>query len=785
MFVSEVSVDLAEEMLIKFIIPCAELLFNQSYPDNVGRNVHRALRSAQCAMISVFDGFFSSVVHQATEKEMTCLQLLRTYFAKKQILIAGMIAVGMASKAGNGRVTPRLRFGVFKILRHLLQCECLPNSEITRMFESLSTWITLFQRPTSGGLVCLDQTAHDALFLLKIASSALRRNMYEVTQISSTIEAQWLFSLLQDVNPIVKFFGLGIASDLVRRCFTTSGSQISQQSFQITQSAIKLAKNREESYAMQGASLNLLHAMVVNQRIFFEGEIMAKDLSCCQMWADQIKWYMEHVGINKLIVESAASDSFVALQATLSLVLFLRSVVEYASSQNIENSSTSIAQNLFLSGIILRLNSFLEIDVSKHEKKQLDDLDRCSSFLSSLCEILLQVKAAIFHLFSAIVCSSNDTIFLENIFGCDLLKQVLRFLTCLEDNKVSSQSSYLFCFSSACKCLIQMLTKIKLSTSQFTLQDRQRMGIIVHCVLLHDRRMNSSNASRSVLALLQFFSFRSSDWLRDLLLENGAAMLEELTLLFNREATHYSADDHCVLSCAHTVSKIWDLQAAEPISEAILNLALKTAREICAVLFKTTNFSFQSVNKVKASSLCESKDLMQVFTSLTILLSLLQLKDVRREICDPNLLSRLMSLFNLALEEYVKDLYAVKASITLGEKLLETSLLILCRLMWNEPTSKTVINGSDFTKRICDIALDTSSSGSFSPSLLNFSFAALGVLVLPDSSGRGSFSSYPTCFKVMIGNVFKLPFRIFHSANFCFSVDPGNFSGSSQFKSVA
>ncbi len=48
---------------------------------------------------------------------------------------------------------------------------------------------------------------------------------------------------------------------------------------------------------------------------------MVKNLSCCQMWADQIKCCMEHVGINRLILESTASDSFEDIALTLPLKL--------------------------------------------------------------------------------------------------------------------------------------------------------------------------------------------------------------------------------------------------------------------------------------------------------------------------------------------------------------------------------------------------------------------------------------------------------------------------------
>ncbi len=49
-----------------------------------------------------------------------------------------------------------------------------------------------------------------------------------------------------------------------------SGSRILHQSFQITQSVIKQATSREETYSIQGTPLNLLHAMIVNQRIFLK-----------------------------------------------------------------------------------------------------------------------------------------------------------------------------------------------------------------------------------------------------------------------------------------------------------------------------------------------------------------------------------------------------------------------------------------------------------------------------------------------------------------------------------
>lgn len=744
MFVLDTGSVLKEEMLIEFLLPCAESMFTLSnYTDHADRNVRRALHNAQCAMISLFNGIFSTLVHHTVEETKSCIQRFRAPEDGKT-LVTRLISLSMTAGTGSDHCTPRLRFGVFHFLKALLQHGCLLDCETLSIVESLSLFLHYFHRPEHGGLVCLDQSAYVALHLLKTAIFSLRRSMCEMTQISTIMEAKWLPRLLRDVDPKVKLIGLGIAEDLICACFATGEDQFMKTSYQITESLIELATNRKECYAVLGASVHLLHLMILNKRSVSEAETLVHNISYCQMWAEQIKYY----GENKVFFEGAVSYNFTALQSTLSLAMFLRSLIECNPSQNTVKSSVGAVHNLYSSGLLLQLSSLLEINVPRYERIQTNPEE-----LSSLIEKLFQVKTAIYQLFAAILCSTVDAALLENIAGCGILKQVFRSLTSLEDIKVSCQSLYLLCFTSVCTCLIKLLPHISLSASNTTLEDRQRMGNILHGVLKFDGKTNKINGIHTVLMLLKALGFYSSDWLRDVILWNGVPLLEELTVRFCSVAAHYIVDEcrvspnengiEIIISHAHTVAWIWELGLVEPISEMIVDLALKTAREI----FVT---ALELYNKMKSTCLSVSKeDLMQVATSLIILSSLIQLNAVQRAVCEANSLSRLMTFFSLFLEEHSRDLNSVKTSMSLSEILIEKSLLVLCRVLWTEPATKMVIAESSFTKSVSEIALNTSGFRCFSPSLFNFAFAAMSLLVLPDSSGRGNAPSYLTCSKVI------------------------------------
>jgi hypothetical protein len=742
MFVLDTGGVLKEAMLTEFLLPCAESIFTLSnYTDHEDRNVRRALHNAQCAMISLFNGIFSALVHHTVEETKSCIQLLRAHEGGKQTLDTRLISLSMTAGTGSEHCTPRLRFGVFHFLKALLQHECLLNSETLSIVESLSLLLHHFHRSELGGLVCLDQSVYVALDLLKTAIFSLRTSKCEMPQISTIMEATWLPPLLRDVDPKVKLIGLGIAEDLICTCFATGEDQIMKPSCHITESLIKLATNREECDAVLGASLHLLHLMILNKRSVSEAETLVQDMSYCQMWAEQIKCY----GEKRVFFDGAFSYNFTALQCTLSLAMFLRSFIDCNPSQNTVKSSGRAVHNLYSSGLLLQLSSLLEINVPRYERNHSNPEE-----LSSLIEKLFQVKIAIYQLFAAILCSTIDAVLLENIAGCGILKQVVRFLTSLEDNMVSNQSLYLLCFTSVCTCLIKLLPHISLSASNTTLEDRQRMGNVLHGVLRCDGKTNKINGIHTVLILLQALGFYSSDWLRDVILWNGVALLEELTLRFCRvdvvEELKVSPNENgieIIISHAHTVAWIWELGLVEPICEMIVDLALKTAREICVT-------ALELYDKMKSTCLAVSKeDLMQVATSLIILSSLIQLKAAQRAVCEANSLSRLMTFFSLFLEELLRDLNSVKTSILLSEILIEKSLLVLCRVLWTEPATKMVIAESNFTKNICEIALNTSGSRCFSPSLLNFAFAAMSLLVLPDSSGKGNAPSYLTCSKVI------------------------------------
>lgn len=747
MFVIDTGGLVRAALLIEFLLPCAESMFTLSnYDDPVDRNVRRALHNAQCAMISLFNGIFTSLVDQTVEETKSCLQILRNQKGAMQTVVIRLISLSMTTGMGSDHCTPRLRFGVFHFLKVLLQHECLLHGETMSVVESLSLFLQCSHRPELGEL---DQSDYIALCLLKTAISSLRRCEGEMVQISAIIEAKWLPQLLRDVNPMVKFIGLGIAGELVSGRFALEeGVQFAQHLHQVTEHIIKLATNQEECYAVLGASLQVMRRMILNKTNVSEAETMMQDMSNCHMWADKIKCYDKHLSENKDISEGAVSYNFTALQFALSLVMFLRSLIDCNLLQNTAKASGRAVQNLHSSGLLLQLSSLLEINARRYERKNGNSEELCL-----LGEKLFQVKTAIYQFFAAVLCSPNDTALIENISPCSILKQVFRFLASIEDCKVSKQSLYLTCFASVCACLIKLLPHVSLSESNITLEERQRIGNILHGVLVNDRKTNNTKGIHTVLVLLQVLGFYSSDWLRDVILGNGIALLEELTLRFSRDTAHYNVEvprvpaneneSKIIISYAHTVAWIWDLSLVKPINETLEDLALKTAREICVT-------PLELYSKMKSSCSAESKTyLMQVASSLIILSTLIQLKAVQRSFCDANSLSRLLTIFSVFLEDYLRDLNSVKASNLLSDALIKESLLVLCRILWREPATKMVIAESKFTKNISEMALNTSVSRGFSPSLFDFTFAAMSLLVLPDSLGKGNVPNYLACSKVI------------------------------------
>lgn len=750
MFVKDAGGLVRAALLIEFLLPCAESLFTPSnYDDTADRNVRRALHNSQCAMISLFNGIFCSLVEQTVEETESCCQILRNQKGVMHTLLIRLISFSMTTGKGSDHCTPHLRFEVFQFLTALLQNECLLNGETMSVVESLSLFLEFSHRPELGELACLDQSDYVALCLLKTAISSLRRCECEMVHISAIIEAKWLPQLLKDVNPKVKFVGLRIAEELVSARFDkVEGVQFVRHLHQVTEHIIKLAINQEECYAVLGASLQVLHRMLLNKTHVSEAEIMVQDVSNCNMWADKIKCYGNHLSKNEVVSEGAVSYHFTALQYTLSLVMFLRSSMDCNLLQNTVKAPGGAVQILYSSGLLLQLSSLLEIDARRYERK-----NGCPVELCLLGEKLFQVKTAIYQFYAALLCSTNDALLIEHISGCGILKQAFRFLASLEDCKVSKQSLYLTCFASVSTCLIKILPHVSLSESNTTLEERQRVGNILHSVLVNDRKTNRTKGIHTVLVLLQALGFYSSDWLRDVIIGNCIPLLEELTVRFSRDATYYNVEVHrasandneseIFISYAHTVAWIWDLSLVEPITETVEDLALKSAREICVT-------PLELYRKMKSSYSAESKTyLMQVASSLIILSTLIQCKAVQRALCDTNSLSRLLTLFSLFLEDYLRDLNSVKESNLLSDALIKKSLLVLCRLLWREPATKMVIAESKFTKTISEIALNSSVSRGFSPFLFDFSFAVMSLLVLPDSLGKGNVPNYLAYSKVI------------------------------------
>ena len=762
-----------DKNLVSSIIPCSGLIFNQSsLVDPSDRLCSRSIHNAQYSMMCLLHGFFTFLISNPEGTKHEYLEYLRSQRVGKNDMVSALIELCIAPPNGQDSqhwTTPRLHFGALSLMKQLMQLDCLCSNNISRLFDSLALCITSFQKSTREGFSSLDSLAHNLLLLMRIASSMLRSKMVETALLVNNIEVTWLNSLMQDIDSIVKAQGFGIMDDLVCRGLVSNNSETSPIAQQIVNLTLKVAHNNEENHAVHNASINLLSSLL-NAGVVVEDDDLFSVLACCQMRWEQMKADHKNLTEDKNFSLVGVAENFGSSSTILALVCFLRSIAKYAIKKHSEPTPSHILRHLHSNGILLQTCTLLAINPTKFKNNTCDVLDSL--------DMALEVKAVVFQLFSIIACDSNDEMVLENVIGYDLFRRTLLFFTCRENVEICSRPSYLYCFSSACRCLVPIMnlytTKMSFCTKNFVPESRECMWAVMHNVFCHERALNKVDASKAALTVLQTIQRHFPDWLRDLYDENCSGLLGELFLLFHREVAHRSAAElspgtNIIYACAHTVANVWKLSNDESISDKALALARRTAAKLCAGFLKNTQHlchpfgnanSKKSLTEHSEQAMGESvvffnrSDSNATLSSLIILQSLLQFKRVRKDICEQrDLLPKLMSsFFSVILEEYRRVFLAVDITSppsALDVQLLETSLVVVCTFMTNEPDSKIIIAGSQFIRIISDIALEKSCGlPGCSPFTLNLFFAALYLLAKPDTSGKAYLTMSPICSKV-------------------------------------
>jgi len=763
-----------EKKLVSSIIPCSGLIFNQrSLVDRSDRLISRSIHNAQYSMMCLLHGFFTILISNPDGTKHEYLEHLRSQRVGKDDMVSALIELCIAPPNGQDSLhwtTPRLHFGALSLMKQLLQLDCLCSNNISRLFDSLALCITSFQKSAREGFSSLDPLAYNFVLLMRIASSMLRSKMVEIALLVDNIEVTWLILLMQDIAPIVKAQGFGIMDDLVCRGLVSNNSETSPIALQMIDLTLKVARNKEENHAVHDASISLLSSLI-NAGVFVEDDDLFSLIACCQMRWEQMKAAHKNLLEDKTFSVVGVTENFGSSPTMLTLVCFLRSIAKHAIRKHSEPQPSNILRHLHSNGILLQTCTLLTINPTKLRNNKCDVLDSL--------DMALEVKAVVFQLFTIIACDSNDEMVLENIIGYDLLRRTLFFFTWRENAEICSRPSYLYCFSSACRCLVPIMhlysTKMSFSTENVVPESRESMWAVMHNVFCHERALKKIDASKAALTVLQTIERHFPDWLRDLNDENCSDLLGELLLLFHREFAHRSAVElspgiNIIYSCAHTVANVWKLSNDESISEKALALAQQTAAELCAGFLKNTqnlshpsnNSNSQRMTEHSEQAMGESvvffnqSDSNATLSSLIILQSLLQFKRVRKDICEQrDLLPKLMtSFFSVILEEYRRVFLAVDVTSppsTLDVQLLETSLVVVCTLMKNEPDSKLIIAGSPFIRIISDIALEKSCGlPGFSSFTLNLFFAALYLLAKPETSGKAYLTMSPICSKVVV-----------------------------------
>jgi len=432
------------------------------------------------------------------------------------------------------------------------------------------------------------------------------------------------------------------------RGIVSNNSETSPIALQMIDLTLKVARNKEENHAVHDALINLLSSLL-NAGVFVENDELLSVISYCQMRWEQMKAAHKNLLEDKTFSVVGVTENFGSPPTMLTLMCFLRSIAKHIIRKNNEPKPSNILRHLHSNGILLQTCTLLTINPTKLGNNKCDVLDSL--------DMALEVKAVVFQLFTIIACDSNDEMVLENIIGYDLHRRTLLFFTCRENVEICSRPSYLYCFSSACRCLVPIIhlysTKMSFSTENFVLESRESMWAVMHHVFCHDRALKKIDASKAALTVLQTIERHFPDWLRDLNDENSSDLLGELLLLFHREVAHRSAVElspgiNIIYSWANTVANAWKLSNDESMSDKALALAQQTAAELCAGFLKNTQNLSHPFNNSNSKSMTEhseqamresvvffnQSDSNATLSSLIILQSLLQFKRVRKDICE-------------------------------------------------------------------------------------------------------------------------------------------------------